>query len=180
MIRYISDVFKRWRGDEQGLAAVEAAMVFPVMLTMLMGIFDIGNAILANQKTIRASQVVADLITRQNIVTQADVNEAIDAGRLALEPLDSTSFGIDVVSIRFDEDASTEILWRDTVNMSNIPDAIASVAALQEENEGVVMVTARYEYEPLFAGFLVNSFEMNEVAFSRGRSSPTITKDTSG
>ena len=53
-----------WKQDD-GLAAIEAALVFPLLLTMLMGTFDLGNAILANTKVVRASQVVADLVTRK-------------------------------------------------------------------------------------------------------------------
>ncbi|MEZ5919361.1 MAG: hypothetical protein R3D66_05490 [Alphaproteobacteria bacterium] len=46
-----------------------------------------GNAILANQKAIRSSQVVADLITRARSVNSTDIDEAVEAGRLAFEPL---------------------------------------------------------------------------------------------
>ena len=45
--------------EEDGMAAVEAAYIFPILLTMMLGVFDLGNGIIANQKTIRASQVTA-------------------------------------------------------------------------------------------------------------------------
>ncbi len=165
----------RWIGEEDAIAAVEAAMIFPIMLTLFMGVYDAGFAVLANQKAIRASQVVADLITRQNIVDAGDVSEAIEAGRLAFEPLDNSSYGVDIVSVRFDEDANSEIVWRETQNMTPIPDALERVAALADEDEGVVMVSVQYQYVPKFAGFVMESFEMMEVAFSRGRSSPVVT-----
>ncbi len=169
----------RWRQEENALAAVEAALIFPVMLTLLMSIYDFGNAILANQKAIRASQVVADLITRENVVSDADIIEAVNAGRLVFEPLSSISYGVDIVSIRFDENADSEIVWRETENISSIPDALTAVAALEAENDGVVMVTVDYQFEPLFAGFVINTFDMRETAFSRGRSSPVITREGS-
>lgn len=177
MITFLNSKFIRWKKEDDALAAVEAAMIFPIMLTMLMGIFDMGYGILANQKAVRASQVVADLIARNNVVSDAEVTEAVEAGRLAFEPLDSTSYGVDIVSIRFDEDANAEILWRETVNMPSVPDALSAVEALEDSNEGVVMVSVRYVYEPLFAGFVVNEMTMNEVAFSRGRSTPAITHE---
>jgi len=169
-------IFKSWKDGDEGMAAVEAAMIFPIMLSMLLAIFDLGNGILANQKTIRASQVVADLITRQGIVTDDDIFEAIEAGRLALEPLDSSSYGVDIVSVRFDEDENINILWRETVNMPPAADPYTAVAPLVEANEGVLMVSVRYVYEPLFTAFISNDIEMGEVAFSRGRSSPSISR----
>lgn len=172
----IYNLIRRWKNDEDGMAAVEAAMIFPVMLAMFLGVFDLGNAILANQKTIRASQVIADLIARENIVADADINEAVEAGRLAFEPLDNSSFGVDIISMRFDENADSEIVWRETVNMTGVADPFSAVEALETADEGVVMVSVHYEYEPRFAGFLVSAIDMNEVAFSRGRSTPVVVR----
>lgn len=168
--------FTQWLKDETGMAGVEAAMIFPMMLVLLVGVFDGGNAILANQKTVRASQVVADLIARSGTATDDDISEAIAAGALAFVPLPTGSYGIDIVSIRFDEDANSEIVWRETQNISGLPDAISAVSALQEPDEGVVMVTVEYEYNPLFVGFVFDVINMRETAFSRGRNAPVITR----
>jgi Flp pilus assembly protein TadG len=171
---YLLEPLKRWWREEIAVAGVEAAMIFPIMLFLLLGVFDVGNAILANQKTIRASQVVADLVARKNIVSTADVNEAIMAGELAYTPVDSSSYGVDIVSISFDDMANMDIEWRETVNMDQISDVDTRVSALAAAGEGVVMVAVQYEYEPLFAGFVIDAFRMQEVAFSRGRSSPVV------
>lgn len=170
-------ILSGWVKGKEGVAAVEAAMIFPLMLMIFLGVFDAGNAILANQKTVRASQVVADLITRKSIVSASDVTEAMDAGRLALEPLDSSSYGVDIVSVRFDEDSNSSIEWRETLNMGSVPDALSAVSALEDEDEGVVMVSVTYVYTPLFSSFISGPLTMNEVAFSRGRRTPVITHE---
>ncbi len=169
-------IVKKWLEEEDAIAAVEAAFIFPMMLMLFLGVFDLGNAILANQKTIRASQVVADLITRENIVSDFDIAEAIEAGRLAFEPISTDSYGIDIVSIRFDEDAESEIVWRETFNMA-APDALTAVAALANADDGIVMVSVVYEYNPVFSGFAVGQIEMREVAFSRGRRTSVIARE---
>tara|TARA_R110002072_G_scaffold165852_1_gene319091 strand:+ start:1379 stop:1906 length:528 start_codon:yes stop_codon:yes gene_type:complete len=169
-------IFKSWKDGEEGMAAVEAAMVFPIMVVMLLGVFDLGNAILTNQKALRASQVVADLIARNGVVSDQDIDDAIEAGRLAFEPLDSSSYGVDIISIRFDEDENSEIVWRETMNMSGVANPLGDVDALKDVDEGVVMVAVHYDFEPKFAKFL-NDISMNEVAFSRGRRSPVVVRD---
>ncbi len=173
--RSIYGFIRRWYKEESGLAGTEAAMIFPVMLILFLGLYDVGNAILANQKTVRASQVVADLIARQKVVSSSDVNEAVQAGALAFEPLDTSSYGIDIVSIRFDEDtAAPEIVWRDTRNMSPVSDVMDRVDPLKLAGEGVIFVAVTYSFEPVFSGFVVNTFDMMEVGFSRGRNSPVV------
>ena len=167
-------LIRRWLHEEHAVAATEAAMVFPIMCMLLLGVLDIGNGILANQKTIRASQVVADLVARTSVVTSGDVTEAIEAGRLAYEPLPSGSFGVDIVSVRFDEDEQMEIVWRRTENMTPIADVSERMSALASPNEGAVMVAVEYHFEPLFAGFVAHDINMQEVAFSRGRKSAVV------
>ena len=170
-------LFRRWIDEKCAVSSVEAAMIFPVMLLLLVGVYDLGNAILVNQKTIRASQVVGDLITRENIATDESIAEAIEAGRLAFAPLPSDSFGVDIVSIRFDENADGEIVWRETVNMTAVADPLTKVESLAAAEEGVVMVAVVYEYEPLISGFAIDSISMQETAFSRGRSKSVIARE---
>jgi Flp pilus assembly protein TadG len=173
----LKELFKGWIFGEEAIAATEAAMVFPILLTLLLGTFDMGNGILANQKAIRASQVTADLITRGRAVTDHDIDEAVEAGKLAFSPLDSSSFGVDIVSIGFDDDADPEIVWRETRNMQPLADVLDRVEDLAESNNGVVVVTIRYLFKPVFAGFIVDHMPMQEIAFSRGRKSAVVTKD---
>lgn len=177
VLHKIANLARQWYRGEEALAATEATLVFPILLTLLLGVFDMGNGILANQKTIRASQVVGDIITRSSSVSDIEIQEAIEAGRLALEPLDASSFGIDIVSIRFDEDSNAEIVWRETQGMPASDSVLESVAPLAEANNGVVVVTVKYVFEPVFAGFIVNDIPMTEVAFTRGRKSPVVNKE---
>lgn len=174
LVQSLKQLILRWYRETDGLATLESAFVFPVLLVILLGTFDMGNGILANQKAIRASQVTADLVTRGREISDAGIEEAITAGELAFEPLDSSSFGVDIVSIRFDEDADPEIVWRETRNMTPMPDVLERVADLAEANNGVVVVAVRYLFEPIFAGFVVNQISMQEIAFARGRESPVV------
>ncbi len=153
---------------------MEAALVFPILLTLLLGVFEMGNAILVNQKIIRASQVTADLVAREKTVSVADISEAVEAGTLALVPFDTGNYGVDIVSISFDEDSVAEIVWRETVNMTESPNVLDRVTALAEPYGGAIVVISQYFFEPVFVGFITNEILMEEVAFSRGRSSSVV------
>ncbi|MEM7650972.1 MAG: TadE/TadG family type IV pilus assembly protein [Pseudomonadota bacterium] len=173
----IPNFLKRWFKSEDGLAAVEAAFVFPILLTLLLGTFDLGNGILANQKAIRASQVTADLIARSSTVDDFMIDDAIEAGELAFQPLPSDTFGVDIVSISFDDDANPNIEWRETRNMSALGDVLTRVASLAEPNDGVLVVAIEYEFEPAFAGFVIDNIPMQEIAFARGRQGGVIERN---
>lgn len=172
--KWIPGFFTRYGREEEAVAATEAALVFPILLTLLLGTFDMGFGILAAQKTIRASQVTADLIARHRSVSMSEINEAIEAGQLSLTPFDTSSYGVDAVSIEFDENNNPIVLWRETRNMSPNNNALASLQNLGDEGEGLVIVTVRYNFSPVFAGFVANEIPMQEVAFVRGRLTSTV------
>jgi len=167
----------KWWTDLDGSAAAEAALVFPVLLTLLLGTFDIGNGILANQKTIRASQIIADLITRQSLVADADIDEAMEAGALALTPFQTDQLAMDIISIRFDEDANSEIVWRETRGMAPYQNALADVTSLAAPNSGVLMVLVNYEFVPTFGEFITGNIFMTERAFARGRRAAVVCRE---
>lgn len=166
----ISHYFK----NTEGVAATEAAFLLPLMLVMLMGAFDMGRGILINQKVIISSQVAADLIARNISVTNNDINEAIEAARLAIEPYENGGFGIDVVSVRFDENQQAVELWRETRNMLPNQTAIDSTSGIFREDEGLIIVTVSFEYIPSFSNTFMEAISMQEVAFARGRRNPTV------
>mgnify|MGYP001072841867 CR=1 FL=1 len=165
---------KSWWYETDGVAAVEAALIMPVMVLMLLGAFDVGRGILMNQKVINSSQIGADLIARNMFVDMDIVDETIEASRLSLEPYDTSTFGIDIVSIEFDEDQNPEVLWRETRNMSANNASVNSTAGMFPEGEGVIIVTVQYRYEPTFGDVITGDINMQEVAFARGRRSPTV------
>lgn len=171
----IADCLKRWCREERAVAATEGAILFPVLLSLLMGVYDIGNGIVINQKTITASQVIADLVTRNQVVDMTLVNDIVLAGRMAIEPYSTVEMGYDIASIEFDEDEEPVVLWRVTNNMSPNDHGVDSTEIIAEEGQGVVMVSVNYTYRPFFSHFVVNQIDMQEVAFLRGRRSTTVT-----
>lgn len=183
MLEFIKLYLQGWARGREGVAAIEAAMVFPLLAVLLVGVYDMGSAILVGQKSIRASQVTADLVAREAEVDSSMIDEAVWAGELALQPFDTTNYGVDIVSIGFDEDANPYVEWRETRNMTPNPDVLTAVASLAEEDEGVVVVSVEYQYDPLFLGFSMGDFTvgiipMEEIAFSRGRKSAIVTCST--
>lgn len=179
-----------WWRDQRALAATEFALIFPILFMMLLGTVELGNGIMANQKTIMASQVVSDLITRSEAVTAAQLSEAKAAGRLALDPFDADLVGFDIVSIRYDLDGSDEgdepdpvIVWRDTDNMGGFEaeadDIKDKVLPLALEGDGVVIVYVRFPYRSAFGSRFVGDMNMIEVSYARGRKNPVVVRSGS-
>lgn len=167
--------FRYW-AEEKAVAAVETAILFPVLISLMMAVYDLGQGVVVNQKTISASQIVGDLVARNEFVDQNLIDDIALAGQMALEPYASRngSYGYDVVSVQFDEDDDPVVLWRVTENMVADDTVIDRADGLGTEGEGVVIVSVTYQYTPFFTDFVVDTIDMTETAFLRGRKSSVI------
>ncbi len=152
------------------MTATEVALFLPIMLTLLLGVVDLGNAMVLSKKTMTAAMVSSDLLTRRATVTEAQVTDAYAAGRMAVQPYNSNNLGMDVVSIRFQgAGANPVILWRETFNMNENPDVLTLAEGLGVTGEGILIVTTRYDFDPLFVHGMVGDRTLEEVAVSRPR-----------
>ncbi len=171
---YTVHAIRTWWENEEGLAAIEAAMLFPVMTTLMLGTYDLGTGIVLNGRTITATQVAADLISRDKTVNLADINDIIVAAQLVYEPFGLQDFGIDIVSVEFDSQRRPQVLWRETRDMEANSNALENINGMGEPGDGMVVVTVEYTYKPLFAKHFTSDYNMVEVAYTRGRRSPTV------
>lgn len=174
---YIEQTIRSWIANDDGVAMVEAVMLFPPMLTLLLGVYDLGNGIILSQKTITASQVAADLISRNKTMNTSNLSDIIEGSKLAFEPYSHSDYGVDIVSVQFDSNKNPQILWRRTENMSPNNNAVNSVKGLSATGDGMVIVTVVYKYVPKFAHVFTGQMDFSEVAFARGRRSATVTWD---
>jgi Flp pilus assembly protein TadG len=156
--------------NEDGVAAIEAGLLLPVMVSMLLGSMDMGVSILTNMKTTNAAHMVADLLTRSDRVTNAEINDAVVAGQLAMMPYDTSSYGVDIVGVQYVGVPLTPTArWRETRNMEPNANILSRSAGLGLQDEGVVAVTVSYRFLPFFSGFIVGHIDMYEEVFARGR-----------
>lgn len=165
-ILHIAD---NWQHGTRGAALPEFALLFPLIMALLMGSYDIGRALTINQKVISASQIIADLITRQQTVTMETLDDIILAGQMAIDPYSREPFGYDIVGIRYTAGGAPSEQWRITDNMTPNDDVIDRAIDLGGPGEGVVAVSAAYTYRPFFTGFISNDILMRETAILRGR-----------
>lgn len=171
-------MMKFWRHfilkDHSGVAAIEAALIFPTLVMMLVSMVDIGHGLLSNQKVITAAQVTADLITRESNPSLEDRANAILAGQLVVKPYSLDTYEYSVVSYEFDASGDPEVVWQETSGVGISDAAIANLSDLGGPGEGVVAVEIYYTYQPFFTGFVIGPINMREVAYLRGRQSPVV------
>ena len=171
-----------FRHDQSGLAAVEFALILPIMLLLFLGSFETTNLVLAYMKLEASAETTADLVaqTRVNTVLQStDFTNITNAAKQVLSPLPTSGTVLKVAyaSVTYST-GSAVIDWHTEVNSAtpittaNIPNN-ASLANLGNQTNGstdsVILVTLTYSYSSPFTYVLSSSYTLTESAFNRPR-----------
>jgi Flp pilus assembly protein TadG len=96
-------------GDDRGVAAVEFAMILPVMLTIMFGMAAVTESTLVVHKVERVANSVANIVAAkvtggtnsgQGGLTDVDVTDAFKAAEFLLSPLPAANLHIDIYEIQ--------------------------------------------------------------------------------
>lgn len=92
-----------WLADDSGLAAVEFALLAPVMATLLLGLLQIGLVAEAQRRAEMAAYVLGDALSRTAQISQATVDNLALAVQGTLDrPAGGTADGAAAVVVQFD------------------------------------------------------------------------------
>lgn len=155
----------------RGTAAVEAALIFPILVSTLLGMVELAQFVEANRKAVSAAQSVADLVAQYKTHDDTSIAGVRQAANLILDPLRSASGNADIIiaSIGYDDDGSSTMLWQHNPDGSlNITLDPTVADGLGSPGESVIMVRLSYTYDSLF-DFIFDTKPLQEEAFARPR-----------
>ena len=106
--------FLRLFGDRRGVAAAEFALIAPALIFLIMGVLEMSFRFRASEEATRYVHQVADIVSRETDLQQADLKELFDASIFMMKPLDTTDdLDLDISSVGFvGTDETPTILWR--------------------------------------------------------------------
>ena len=183
--------------DRKGVAAVEFALIAPLLLALYFLTVEFTQGIDTNKRVGRIASMTADLITQQNgSTTQADVDAILQIGEAILQPYNRSLPTITATAIQMTNDATprAQVVWERQLNNGAAgvgPDKpgtfITTIPAnLMVQGSFLIRVEAHLNYEPIIAWAATNkaslglaaafsSLNMDETYYLRPRMSQTIT-----
>ena len=153
--------------DSSGLAAVEFALVFPLLILILINVVSFYDGFRGDKIMSKVTGVVVDLVTRdRGAVDDDDFDELVAIGKaLSGKYSVESDFTLVLASIRnvFDEDENDdpELVW----SRSNVDEAVLEQSDLDDldlpaigEGESVIYVLVSADYEPMLINELLGTF----------------------
>jgi len=143
--------------DRRGIAAIEFALIVPLLLTLYFVTMEVGQAIQTNKKVGRAASMIADLITQQPQMTAGEIDAIMQIGTAILQPYNRSRPDITVTAIEVTDENTPKVLvkWSRKLENGNFgraaqPGTTATVPAkLKKRGSFLIHVEAELEYRPV-------------------------------
>jgi Flp pilus assembly protein TadG len=183
----LKGTLQRFRRDRRGVAAIEFALVLPILVLLALGCFEVPRYVLLWQRLERASSGVSDLVAQADEpVTANQMTDIFSAAKIMMQPYTIFNTGSIVVTSINNPTAGTGVknTWRiacGTVNTTGKLGAVNSTptnlpAALSPTTDNEVLVTELYfNYVPIFGTKIYTGSTLYTVAYSRPRNHNLIT-----
>lgn len=166
---------QKFAQDRSGSAALDFAVLLPIMLTLFIGVVEVTNLLRLDRKVVAAAQTTADLITQQREVSAGQLSDILRAAELVLEPYPIAAHTVGIAAVRFNEDTGApELDWQESKNGGAVPDALTMALNMGDPGEGVVIVRVSYNYSPVFFDFILGSTSIEETSILRPRRSSFV------
>ncbi len=124
--------------DRRGSAAVEFALILPVVVLLYYGMVESTQALLANRRVSVIATAVGDLTAQATQLRKAQIYDIFDISTAAMKPFPTDKLAIRVVSIETDDRAVAKVKWKEergtfpAVDLSNI-EKTANIAIIRAE-----------------------------------------------
>lgn len=147
--------FAQFLSNQAGIAAVEFALIVPIMLLTYLGATDLTQALAIDRKLGQVASTVSDLVAQEETITEAQVQAFFDAGIAIMRPFDfdKTKLRLTIVKV---EDSSATVTgatghnW--TIELTNGDDfTLADDMLALSDGRYVVVANAAYDYKPTFS-----------------------------
>jgi len=167
---------------QEGLAAIEFALIAPVMIMMFYGAVELSTAVDCNSRVDHVAYTVADLVAQATTVSTTDTSNIFNCAGAILYPYTSANAKITVSSLTYDTTGKVTVAWSDPLNTSALtsPPANFPTGLMSKDSSGniiagsVIYSEVTYTYSPPVSYFLGGSITLKNSFYAKPRRSTSV------
>jgi Flp pilus assembly protein TadG len=165
--------------DQNGVSAVEFAILLPLMLTLYLGGVEISQAVSADRKTTLVAHTVGDLTAQASNVTSSEVTNILNASSAVAYPFPVSNLKVTLSSVCIDSTGTKATIgWSQTLNGTarSVGGTVTNLipSALMIANTSLIWGEASYAYKPTIGWTITGTLNLKDQFFLRPRLSCSV------
>ncbi|MGA7788001.1 MAG: TadE/TadG family type IV pilus assembly protein [Xanthobacteraceae bacterium] len=172
-------LYRRFATSTRGVAAIEFAMIVPVLATMFLASFDGGRAIAIYLK-VRAATYALDAIANQyKTIAASDMTNIVGATAAVLSPYSSTPAIVTISQIAVNSSTSATVAWSYSPSGTALTQGASVTLPANLSTCGsypcyLIYGKVNYAYTPLFGYFTTSAINLSDALYTTPRSSACV------
>jgi Flp pilus assembly protein TadG len=159
-------------GDTTGIAAVEFAMIVPLMLVLFFGTVEFSSGIAVDRKVTLMARALSDLTSQNVSVTTTQLNNIFSAGTGIMTPYPSSPVNARIVELYIDPNLVVKQIWTATSGTSPPAGTVTVPTALKIANTYLIYSEVSYLYKPAVGYVMAKAgINLSDFTFTRPRQS---------
>lgn len=183
---------RRLASDESGLAAIEFALILPLMVTLFFGVVELSLALACRTDVVNMTVSAADLVAQKSSISTTDITAVKNAANTILYPYfpnTPTPASIRITSVNDDGSGVTgKVAWvctqlgNDAADLParTIGSTVSFSNSLMTKGGSVIIVDVAYKYTSPTNRFVVKNMKMSNTFYTRPRRVAQISGPASG
>ncbi len=154
----------------RGIAAMEFALILPLGVLLLLGISELGTALLIDRKVTRATHIGADLVAQETVMDADKVADLFTAMEAILEPFPANAH-LRITSVWLNPATNaTEVDWSEARNgAADSGDYALPTGLIVRDGGSVIVAHIIYGYTPVYDDFILGNISLEDKAYLKPR-----------
>jgi Flp pilus assembly protein TadG len=157
--------------DCRGIAAVEFAVIVPLMLTMFFGTLEFSSGVAVDRKLTLVARTLSDLASQSTSVTDLDLTNNTTAAKAIFTPYSSAPLFSTVTSLYIDSTTlAARVQWSKGSSPKSAGNTVTIPPQLAVPGTYLIMAEVSYRYTPTIGYVMApTGVPLTDVAYTRPR-----------
>jgi Flp pilus assembly protein TadG len=178
-LNWIGRGLRRFRRDHRGVAALEFALITPMILGAYFGMSELSSAMMTQRRTSHSASALGDLATQYQTLHSTDISNIFAASSIIMQPFSTSPLQLRLTSITLQSSGKATVDWSQVQGGLAAYTTGSTIAALPagllvNTGDNIVMSEAKYAYTSPVAYMLPSGLNFSDTFYLRPRYGATI------
>jgi Flp pilus assembly protein TadG len=162
--------------ERRGMAAVEFAMLLPMLMTLFLGTVEVTTGVAIQRKVTLTARALADLSSQYTSITAADMTNILNVSSDIIAPYSATTLKSVVSELAISAQGQATVVWSQTLNGTALTagQVVSIPSSLAVANSYLLLGQTSYSYNPTYGYVVTGTLTLSENVYMRPRQSNSV------